>query len=60
MRPGKEFRGIVVPGRGFGAQRMVNPVVLHKAQRLTALTLVPGRLNVRQPQPFDGLLSWYP
>jgi hypothetical protein len=44
--PGKEFRGVVVPGRGFGAQRMANPAVLHTAQRLTALTLVPGTLNV--------------
>jgi CTP-dependent riboflavin kinase len=57
--PGKEFRGVVVPGRGFGAQRMANPAVLHTAQRLTALTLVPGTLNVRLPQPFDGLLPWY-
>ena len=57
--PGKEFRGVVVPGRGFGAQHMANPAVLHTAQRLTALTLVPGTLNVRLPQPFDGLLPWY-
>jgi len=26
---------------------------------LTALTLVPGTLNVRLSQPFDGLLPWY-
>ena len=57
--PGKTYRGIVVPGRGFGAQRMANPSVLQAAQRLTALTLVPGTLNVRLPQPFDGLLPWY-
>jgi hypothetical protein len=56
--PGKTYRGIVVPGRGFGAQRMANPAVLQAAQRLTALTLVPGTLNVRLPQPFDGLLPW--
>mgnify|MGYP003907404371 CR=1 FL=1 len=43
--PGKTYRGIVVPGRGFGAQRMANPAVLQAAQRLTALTLVPGTLN---------------
>jgi CTP-dependent riboflavin kinase len=54
--PGKNYQGIVVPGRGFGAQRMANPAVLQAAQRLTALTLVPGTLNVRLPQPFDGLL----
>jgi CTP-dependent riboflavin kinase len=48
-----------VPGRGFGAQRMTNPAVLQAAQRLTALPLVPGTLNVRLPQPFDGLLQWY-
>jgi CTP-dependent riboflavin kinase len=57
--PAKEFQGVVVPGRGFGAQRMANPTVLHAAQRLTGLTLVPGTLNVRLPQPFDGLLPWY-
>jgi len=38
---------------------MANPTVLQAAQRLTALTLVPGTLNVRLPQPFDGLLPWY-
>jgi CTP-dependent riboflavin kinase len=57
--PGKIYRGIVMPGRGFGAQRMANPAVLHAAQRLTRLTLVPGTLNVRLPQPFDGLLPLY-
>ena len=48
-----------MPGRGFGAQRMTNPAVLQAAQRLTALPLVPGTLNVRLPQPFDGLLPWH-
>ena len=57
--PDKTYRGIVVPGRGFGAQRMANPAVLQAAQRLTALTLVPGTLNLRLPQPFDGLLPLY-
>jgi CTP-dependent riboflavin kinase len=57
--PGNNYRGIVVPGRGFGAQRMANPAVLHAAQRLTALNLVPGTLNVRLPQPFDGTLTGY-
>ena len=56
---GKTYRGIVVPGRGFGAQRMTNPAVLQAAQRLTALALVPGTLNVRLPQPFDGTLTGY-
>jgi CTP-dependent riboflavin kinase len=37
---------------------MANAAVLHAAQRLRGLTLVPGTLNVRLPQPFDGLLSW--
>ena len=36
-----------------------SPAVLHTAQRLTALTLVPGTLNIRLLQPFDGLLPWY-
>jgi CTP-dependent riboflavin kinase len=57
--PGKTYRGIVVPGRGFGAQRMANPSVLQAAQRLTGLTLVPGTLNVRLQQLFDGVLPWY-
>jgi CTP-dependent riboflavin kinase len=55
----KDFRGGVVSGRGFGAQRMANPAVLQAAQRLADMTLVPGTLNVRLPQPFDGLLPWY-
>jgi hypothetical protein len=45
-----------VSGGGFGAQRMANPAVLHAAQRLTSLILVPGTLNVRLPQPFESLL----
>jgi CTP-dependent riboflavin kinase len=57
--PGETYRGIVVPGRGFGVKRMANPAVLHAAQRLTDLILVPGTLNVRLPQPFDGPLPWY-
>ena len=39
--PGKEFRGIVVQDEGSGAQHMANLAVLHVAQRLTMLTLVP-------------------
>ena len=46
-------------GRGFGAQRMSQPTFLHAVQRLTALTLVPGTLNVRLPYPFDGPLPGY-
>jgi CTP-dependent riboflavin kinase len=38
---------------------MANPAVLHAAQGLTDLPLIPGTLNVRLPQPFDGLLPWY-
>jgi CTP-dependent riboflavin kinase len=38
---------------------MANPAVLQAAQRLTALTLVPGTLNVRLPQPLDGTLTGY-
>jgi CTP-dependent riboflavin kinase len=37
---------------------MANPAVLNAAQRLMALTLVPGTLNVRLSQPFDGLFPW--
>jgi CTP-dependent riboflavin kinase len=57
--PGKDFQGVVVPGRGFGAQRMANPTVLQAVHQLTTLNLVPGTLNVRLPQPFDGLLPRY-
>jgi CTP-dependent riboflavin kinase len=57
--PGKTYRGIVVPGRGFGAQRMASPSLLQALKRLTDLTLVPGTLNVRLPQPFDGTLTGY-
>ena len=49
--PGTTYRGIVVPGRGFGAQRMANPAVLHAAQRVTGLTLVPGTRNADFPSP---------
>jgi CTP-dependent riboflavin kinase len=56
---GNHFTGIVVPGRGFGAQRMANPALLQALQRLTDLPLVPGTLNVRLPQPFDGTLPGY-
>jgi CTP-dependent riboflavin kinase len=38
---------------------MANPTVLHAAQRLTGLILVPGTLNLRLLQPFDDLLPWY-
>jgi CTP-dependent riboflavin kinase len=38
---------------------MANPTVLHAAHRVTDLILIPGTLNVRLPQPFDGLLPWY-
>jgi CTP-dependent riboflavin kinase len=58
-RQGNNFTGIVVPGRGFGAQRMANPALLQALKRLTDLTLVPGTLNVRLPQPFDGTLTGY-
>jgi len=57
--PGNKYRGIVVPGRGFGAQRMANPSLQQALQRLTDLTLIPGTLNVRLPQPFDGTLTGY-
>src|SRR5262249_58744511 len=56
---GTTYRGIVVPGRGFGAQRMANPSLLQALKRFTELTLVPGTLNVRLPQPFDGTLTGY-
>ena len=56
---GTNFRGVVVPGRGFGAQRMAKPSILQAAKRWTDLNLVPGTLNVRLPRPFDGTLPGY-
>ena len=56
---GKTFRGVVVAGRGFGAQRMSQPTFLDAMQRFTNLALVPGTLNVRLPQPFEGTLAGY-
>jgi CTP-dependent riboflavin kinase len=56
---GNSFTGIVVSGRGFAAQRMAQPALLQALQRFTALNLVPGTLNVRLPQPFDGTLTTY-
>ena len=57
--PGKVYRGIVMPDRGFGAQRMANPSLMQALKRFTDLTLVPGTLNVRLLQPFDGTLTGY-
>jgi CTP-dependent riboflavin kinase len=57
--PGIAFRGIVVPGRGFGAKRLSQPALLQAAQRFTDLNMVPGTLNVRLPQPFDSTLNGY-
>jgi CTP-dependent riboflavin kinase len=56
---GNSFIGIVVPGRGFAAQRMVQPTLLQARKRFTALNLVPGTLNVRLSRPFDGTLTGY-
>ena len=58
-RQGKTFRGVIVVGRGFGAQRMANPALRQALKRFTDLILVPGTLNVRLPQPFDGTLTGY-
>ena len=57
--PGTTYRGIVMPGRGFGAQRMANPALLQALKRFTDLAPVPGTLHVRLPQPFDGTLTGY-
>jgi hypothetical protein len=56
---GHSFTGIVVPGRGFAAQRMAQPTLLQARKRFTDLNLVPGTLNVRLSQPFDGTLTRY-
>jgi CTP-dependent riboflavin kinase len=56
---GNSFTGIVVPGRGFAVQRMAQPTLLQVLKRFTDLHLVPGTLNVRLSQPFDGTLTRY-
>ena len=56
---GKTFRGIVVPGRGFGAKSMSTPSILQAIRQLTDLDIIPGTLNVRLPHRFDGLLNRY-
>jgi CTP-dependent riboflavin kinase len=56
---GHSFTGIVVPGRGFAVQRMAQPTLLQALRRFTDLNLVPGTLNVRLSQPFDGTLTRY-
>jgi CTP-dependent riboflavin kinase len=38
---------------------MATPALLQALKRLTDLPLVPGTLNVRLPQPFDGTLTGY-
>jgi CTP-dependent riboflavin kinase len=38
---------------------MANPALLQALKRFTELNLVPGTLNVRLPQPFDGPLTGY-
>jgi hypothetical protein len=38
---------------------MASPSLLQALKRFTDLTLMPSTLNVRLPQPFDGMLPWY-
>ncbi len=56
---GKSFRGMVVPGRGYGAPAMSRETIQLTIKRISDLSVVPGTLNLRLPKPFDGLLDGY-
>lgn len=56
---GNIFSGVVTPGRGLGVKLMSTPSMLQAVHRFTDLRIVPGTLNVRLPQPFDGNLEIY-
>ena len=48
---GKTFRGVVVPGRGLGAQRMANPSLLHARSVLLLSLWCLGRSTSVCPSP---------
>jgi protein-S-isoprenylcysteine O-methyltransferase Ste14 len=48
-----ELHGVVVPGRGRGAELLASDRVLDRIETLFGVCVVPGTLNVRLTAPFD-------
>jgi protein-S-isoprenylcysteine O-methyltransferase Ste14 len=49
----RELHGVVVPGRGRGAELLADDRVLDRIEDLFGLRVVPGTLNVRLGAPFE-------
>ena len=49
----RELHGVVVPGRGRGAELLADDRVLDRIEKLFGLRVVPGTLNVRLVAPFE-------
>lgn len=56
----RQFTGVVEAGRGLGAPRMADPVVLVRLEDLLGFPVEPGTLNLRLSMPWDRALTpWY-
>jgi CTP-dependent riboflavin kinase len=53
-----DLSGIVQSGRGLGAGRMADGVVMRKVEELSGFAVVPGTLNVRLASPLIRGGSW--
>ncbi|MCJ2531895.1 MAG: DUF120 domain-containing protein [Candidatus Thermoplasmatota archaeon] len=51
--------GVVVPGRGLGAEAMADPELRTRLRRLFGFDPVPGTLNVLLPDPLPEPLTSY-
>jgi CTP-dependent riboflavin kinase len=54
----RDLSGTVRPGRGLGAGRMGDRVVVEKLEELTGFPVVDGTLNVRLPRRLERGSSW--
>jgi CTP-dependent riboflavin kinase len=54
----RDLSGTVRPGRGLGAGRMADRVVVEKLEELTGFPVVDGTLNVRLPRRLERGSSW--
>jgi CTP-dependent riboflavin kinase len=54
----RDLSGTVRPGRGLGAGRMADRVVVEKLEELAGFPVVAGTLNVRLPRPLERGSSW--
>jgi protein-S-isoprenylcysteine O-methyltransferase Ste14 len=52
----QELHGVVVTGRGRGAELLADERVLDRIEEVFGLRVVPGTLNVRLSHPFDRTL----